>query len=458
MNMALQDFKFENNDFHNVNDFSYMFYATRAISNINPIVDLTSLDFRNATNFNAMFAGTGAQYIKFAEEDDASFSLENVTNLNYFLQSSTAFKGFTGKRPQFVNVTTMHYFMSYARATGDVDLSNLGLHRCIGFNGAFQDTRYTSIDLSGIHSTVTSDNPNTTLISMYNMFYANPNLNYAILTDAEFKVGVDAMGLFLNCPMLTFVKDLDFTKNEDLDVYFSGGGTMVYKDGKSPFDNLIVAPGVVRRVNDMFKQDALLRGFPDGYLSGLKMARSYTYGFASMFEGAFNTSISAAVQLTEEEYKKIYQVDLDFEQPTQIIQKNVFKDCTNLAVIKFSNTTKLCFNYTDSNVGNISVIPNLGRAAFESGRISSFDFYFNDTEFYEWGCNVTRDHVRYFFRNNNFNEYVINGETGKAKVNIHLSNDCTIAKRQISKFKTGAYVAFGEENVTFVGPDGCNLG
>ena len=465
----LYSIKFENFDTSKVVYFCDMFNGCLNIENIN----LAGFSYENAKKFSRAFKSCPKlQYVTFANEDSDA-TLDNVEEFDEAFYGCQAFRGFKGKHMTLHGVGTgdgengVKCMFQNAGSKGmTLDLSNLELYNCKNFTDMFQGAKYKFIDMRGIHSKVTDDTINLT--RMFN----NSSIQYVYLNDAEFKTAVNMLDMFKDCTLLTFVTTVNTDSDESINKYLGGEGELVKIDGKSPFDNFIVTGGYAAILESTFNNCKYLRGFDDGYLDGI-LTDDRTTNYKNMFEKAFDADILSTVTISEEDYKRVYQLVVPFHLSNSSILsgQNVFNG-GNLAVIKFKNAKNVIGKGSGYYLSQTGTFKGFGTKAYNNKRVSSLDIYLSDMRvcrlYNSNNINECDYNTGYPFMfaylgissypeaNNpdNFTRYSVDGEEGY-KLNVYLSNDCNIAKKQYAESKD-ALNKSSNNKTNYVWPDGCS--
>lgn len=463
----LTSFTFNNLNTEKVVAFSDMFLSCSNIKDI----DLSGFSFASANGFVRIFANCSSLlYVTFGSED-SDVSLDNVQSLDQAFMNCYNFRGFKGKHVTFHGATSASQIFSGAgtKALFDsnyhLDVSDLELYNCNNFKNMFSNTLYGSIDVSGIHSKVTSTTVNLT--SMFD----NSRIHYAFLNDAEFQTKVNMTSMFSSCNDLTFVSGVEYTY-EGLTRYLGGEGDLIKNNGKSPFDRFMIDDGYASTLTNMFKDCKYLRGFEEGYLDGIQSPDWHTTTYTGMFEGAFSVDILSDVTFTKN-YKEIYQLVLPFSFNTSNLigpQNNIFKDTGNLAVIKFKNAQHARVSSSSDDLNTSTTFSGFGSKAIQNKRVDSLDVYLGDMRIckYTTGeststCSYDNNGFGYLFSwlgvssatsYDNFTRFNVDGVDG-VKVNVYLSSTCSVAKKQYSESKS-ALDRSSNNKTNFVWPSGCS--
>ena len=464
---ALTSTTFINFNTENVDSFSEMFMACSNMTNI----DLSGFSFASATGFVRTFAYCGKlMYVTFGSED-SDVSLDNVQNLQETFRNDTNFRGFKGKHVTFHGATTA---LSMFNSTGGdkfaenniiLDVSDLELYNCISFTNMFINNQYAAINVSGIHSKVTSATVNLT-----SMFQGS-RIHYAFLNDAEFQTKVNLTSMFSSCNDLTFVSGVEYTY-EGLTRYLGGEGDLIKNNGKSPFDRFMIEDGYASTLTNMFKDCKYLRGFEDGYLDGIQAPETHTTTYTGMFDGAFSVDILSDVTFTKD-YKEIYQLVLPFSFNTSNLigpDNNIFHSTGNLAVIKFKNAKNTRVPTSSDDLNTSSTFRAFGNKAIRNKRVDSLDIYLGDMRIckYKTGeststCSYENNGFGYLFSwlgvasSNSYTDFTrweVDGVEG-TKLNVYLSSTCSTAKKQYNESKA-ALDRSSNNKTNFVWPSGCS--
>ncbi len=465
----LTTFSFENFDSSSVVNFSYMFSECSGLVD----VDLDGLSYESAKYLTKMFYScVKLQYVSFANEDSDA-SLDGVYDLTSAFYNCQAFRGFKGKHMTFHSVgldpnesSGVHAMFEGAGSDGlTLDVSNLELYNCKIFTGMFRNSKYKFIDVRGIHSKVTSGT-----IDLSEMF-KNSSIRYTFLNDAEFSTEVKMNALFYGCSLLTFVTTVNTDSDESINEYFAGAGELVKVDGKSPFDNLMTTDGYASDLTRLFDSCRYLRGFEDGYLDPIRTDdRTTSYGY--MFSNSFNADILSSVSISEEDYKRVYQLVVPFNfNNSDVLHLEIFGWTSNLAVIKFKNASNIVVSsaYHDHQAHTFE---GFASRAFTTKRVSSIDIYLGDLRvcrYYGSSSASTCSNnagFSYMFSwlgisrvddpwgKPVFTRYSVDGVDGYP-LNIYLSDNCDTAKLQYKESKN-TFNRSSNNKTNYIWPDGCS--
>ena len=462
---ALKDIGFDKFDTSHVTDFTYMFYKANGFKGA---VDISSIDFSSAKKMQSTFEAIDyVTTVKFS--DDPNFNLDSVTDTSYMFHLCYRFYDFEGTKPSFRGtLNASHMFSCVYSSTGKTEHNTgfdgrfLHLENCKNFSSIFNSSGFSYIDLSGMHSKVEYSDDLTIYFS--SAFSYCSNLKYVLLYDFDLKTKVSCNSMFFNSTNFT-MSDYDISTEELTNSYLSGEGNLIYvKDdgtitgdktqGKSPFYHFIIEPRCFDYQN-VFRNCALLRGFPEGYLDDFMNNIGWAL-FNNAFNGAFSAPISNSLSISEDKYKEIYKLVLPMKYSTSFESSEyMFTNTYNLASVEF---TKFDSAWYSPSYDHKSIFTNMGKKALENGRIKAFDLKLGNMINYNNGSKTNRDKAKlgakWIFNGLNFKSYANNSGV----LNIYLSSNCTTASRQYdylsdSKLNINSHVY----KVNYIGPDGCDI-
>ena len=405
---SLETVEFENFDTTNVTTLAYAFYYNRKLKDL----DLSKISLVNNTSFNHTLYYSGITNLILGNDDTPDGFLDKVEDTSNMLYGCDSFSKFSGKHVTFKGVKNASYmFQRAGNSNLSLDVSDLEFNNCTDFSYMFNNSNYKAIDFSGIHSKVTDQTINFTYV-----INSCPYLSYFFVCDAEFKTAVNLYSGFSNNKKLTFTSGISLSRDEDITRYFQGEGEFIYKDGRMPFDRFMVDEGYATSLEYFFSSNIYMRGIPDGFLDGVHTKQSTV--FSNTFNNSFSEIIPATVDISEENYKKIYKVVIPFEGI--IIGESTFTSSygNNIAVLEFKNGSPQVINSNFTYGGSFK---NFGKYS----KTNDITLILHNWDAAD-GANTT-NRVKNYFTSMNL------ADNGKNLI-IYLSDDCDRANSQKTHF------------------------